>query len=657
MRNMQLTLGLPEGLKTKLITGQADWDELFNGFVSMRAVSYVTSPDLLMRFIDSGYAQIEILVGENLATSYKASLKDKIEVVERLVDLVNDGTMTIYFSKRTIHSKFYLLENDRCCRVIVGSPNLSLTARDAKRQINYVIYLDLPRQSAYVKMFESDFQTHLKRCRKIKFMEDLLGLFETDKITPRQIIIEKWLAVPEEINLSDQELKVVIREASKQAVDNVKDDVLVVPDLPLLNAHRKKKLEPWGLTNPKAPASKSTFRRRIERITGFPLLVVDRQAQTLKLGLPDIVQNLSEPIPSPDVINQSLADIEKYIETFDLAKPQDPRRVKMNVFEILLYLFAAPFAHEHQKFLTTNFSSQNRGMKYLFLYGPSWNGKTTCVRVILKLMTGVLMKLLDRRTSPFNMALVENVKTIGTCFPLVYDDFKGAASDQDIIKGYWEKWWSPDFPQPQIVFISNNKPSQKWMQSRIKQIDLDVHFTDAARNRTIVEKFFRCENNLYKWFTSLYFEFLDKYQIDFIRTNMESYRSDDLYLARKVMQHLYHLADRSLPDYFPTDDVNRIYDPGRLEWQQLYDLGKIKEERHNGEIRIKFSSDLTGIEVERYAGHLALEIPRKRIGTTIIIQNPIIYDKWLQRENGSWWKKLGRLIPFSRKGNPEVRSP
>jgi hypothetical protein len=59
-------------LRTCLISRRRDFDELFNGFTGMRAVSYVISPDLLLDFIDHrGYAWLEVVVGENLTQSYK----------------------------------------------------------------------------------------------------------------------------------------------------------------------------------------------------------------------------------------------------------------------------------------------------------------------------------------------------------------------------------------------------------------------------------------------------------------------------------------------------------------------------------------------------------------------------------------------------------
>lgn len=44
-------------LQTQVITQRKDFEELFDGFDRMRAISYVISPDLLLEFFDQhGYA-------------------------------------------------------------------------------------------------------------------------------------------------------------------------------------------------------------------------------------------------------------------------------------------------------------------------------------------------------------------------------------------------------------------------------------------------------------------------------------------------------------------------------------------------------------------------------------------------------------------------
>ncbi len=101
-------------LRTQVITRRKEFDDLFNGFSKMRAISYVISPDLLLDFYDKrGYKDLEVLVGENLSESYKQSLEQKnLNVTERLADLVGKGVLRVFIPTHTIHTKLYILERE-----------------------------------------------------------------------------------------------------------------------------------------------------------------------------------------------------------------------------------------------------------------------------------------------------------------------------------------------------------------------------------------------------------------------------------------------------------------------------------------------------------------------------------------------------------------
>jgi len=99
-------------LQTRVIARRKDFDELFDGFGKMRAISYVISPDLLLEFYDKrNYTDLEIVVGENFSESYKQGLEQRnIEVVERLAGLVERGMLRVFVPTHTIHTKLYILE-------------------------------------------------------------------------------------------------------------------------------------------------------------------------------------------------------------------------------------------------------------------------------------------------------------------------------------------------------------------------------------------------------------------------------------------------------------------------------------------------------------------------------------------------------------------
>ena len=180
-------------MRTQVIARRRDFTSLFSGFTKMRAISYVLSPDLLLEFLDEhGYATLEVVVGENLSDSYRKGLEQKgITVVRRLAELVEQGRLRVLVPKRSIHTKLYLLEAAGHIRVIQTSANLTDTAREASRQVNYAWYMDLPLGDPLLEHVTKDYQSHTELCSV--FMEDLTKLFREQPEVSKEQLVEIWL--------------------------------------------------------------------------------------------------------------------------------------------------------------------------------------------------------------------------------------------------------------------------------------------------------------------------------------------------------------------------------------------------------------------------------------------------------------------------------
>ena len=99
-----LSQGL-ETIKTVVISRQRDFDALFDGFTNLRAISYVSSADLLLEFLDTkGYETVELLVGENLDTK---QLKDDLSrkdpaITVRLAQELEAGRLRLLVPPRPV---------------------------------------------------------------------------------------------------------------------------------------------------------------------------------------------------------------------------------------------------------------------------------------------------------------------------------------------------------------------------------------------------------------------------------------------------------------------------------------------------------------------------------------------------------------------------
>ena len=156
--------GADSPLRTKVIRRLGDFDRLFDGFTSLRAISYVSSPVVLLRLLDRGYENVELLVGDSLAgKQLKDDLSQRsLDAVDQLAAETASGRVRLLVPKKTVHTKLYLLTNEGSVRVILTSANLTETARKAANQINYAWFIDTPDNHPFYQEVLKDFRAHLE---------------------------------------------------------------------------------------------------------------------------------------------------------------------------------------------------------------------------------------------------------------------------------------------------------------------------------------------------------------------------------------------------------------------------------------------------------------------------------------------------------------
>ena len=616
-------------LQTRLITRRNDFEELFDGFIKMRAISYVVSPDLLLEFFDQrGYSEIEIVVGENLSEVYRKDLEQKgVEVTDRLAEYVERGILHIFVPTRTIHTKLYILERPELVRVIQTSANLTVTAQEARRQINYAWYLDIPSGHPLLDRLNQDYQSHLRGCSL--FMEDLKELLKQGADTDRKKLIEVWLkgTITED---QDIEIRGIFHQLSASLVEAVdsKEERVTVLQLPESELAKKKierhllPMKPIAAGQNQVHVNNSAFIRYVFETHRIPLLILSRERGELLLGLDTPLRILTETPTDSTSVYQGLELIEAYLNTVDLGESANPLSAKTSMFEALLYLFSTPFANEYMKAKRARFGIIDmRGPRFLYIYGPSQNGKTTFLRFALKLMTGNIIEPLSRQD--FTKTRITNTMLTESTFPLVFDDVDPSRTPgiEEVFKSYWERWWRDQYVSPQIVISSNSPRLKEWAKSRVKRIDFDVHFAPSEDAKEKLAKLFSQDNSVFKWFSHLYINHLDSNELP---------SDDELRLTRTVMKQLYEYAQRPLPAFFPAQPIEELYDPGRRDWQDLlFRLRKATIEQQGDRKLATFSKDMQHWEINDYQGYLPQTVKYQRKGNTIIIENPKEFDRWL----------------------------
>jgi hypothetical protein len=618
--------GVP--LETRVLSRRKDFRSLFEGFTRMHAVSYVASPDLLLEFLDElGFTELEVVVGDSLSEPYKRALEQKgVAVTARLAELVTQGRLRILVPDRLIHTKMYLLDGADRTRVIQTSANLTRTAQEPSRQINYAWYVDLPHGDPLLERVTRDYQAHASRCTL--FMEDLTQLFRQRPDMDRGELVEVWLkgaAIQEE----ELEVRRVFDEiASGLALSSsTSAETLVELRLPEAPAERRRierllaPLEPAPVQN-RLQVRGRAFVDYVRKAYGVPLLRVNPGRHEMLLAVEGSVESLAEAPPDPASVNAALEHLEDYLNTVDTGHSADPRFAKMSMFEALLYFFSAPFFHEYMKRQRERFGPMgSRGPRFLYIYGPSQNGKSTFLQFALKVMTGRNMQGLSGRD--FTKTRIANAAMVGTAFPLVFDDVSvaGKPGIEEVFKSYWERWWRQEYLSPQLIMTSNTARLRDWAKSRVKRVDFDVQFAPTERDKETLFQLFSKETSIFKWFCHLYFEHLESPDLP---------SDDELYLARSVMSDLYHHAGRKIPEYLPQEPLERIYDPGLRDWRDLlFGIRKAALQMDGGRILVELTQDIQPWEVNDYQSYLPQTIKFRRRGHMLIIENPEDFEAWL----------------------------
>lgn len=148
--------------------GPASWEELFEGYTSLKAITFSSSMEFLLRLADRlddmevVFGSERILSREHLALTqasqtvqaygFADALVDHKVLTEalgrllgrsgrKLLDRVVDGTLRFRLLRgRPSHEKLYLLSGPAGRRVVTGSANLSVAAFEGRQQEVYVAF-------------------------------------------------------------------------------------------------------------------------------------------------------------------------------------------------------------------------------------------------------------------------------------------------------------------------------------------------------------------------------------------------------------------------------------------------------------------------------------------------------------------------------------
>ncbi len=634
--------------KSFLVSADKEFAPHFYGFSSLKCVSYVVSLKWLLEFLErNAFESIEIVVGKEVSDLLPEDVlreelgREKDEMIERMLSLLQEGRLKIYIGDRIIHSKFYILNGNGSVRVMQGSANLTLSARRGK-QVNYMWEwnLDPTRDMALIHRFQADYEQHRKYCSP--FMQDLMEMVASSDGLDRERIINRWLARTDEVE--DMSIMPLLTQLGTEMLEGGEEEPVYRMTLPSDPSHRKAveqilkpvKYEKGGL---QISFLKKDFLRSESLIV--PLMRTDFSARSIVFNIKSERFVIGDSLPPPESVNAYLANLEAYIATIDIGKTRNRNisvMTKMSMYEGLIYLFSSPFMNEYMKVKREKVGRvDERGPRFLFISGGSSNGKTTFIKYALRLLTGRDIAPIEK--SKFRKQYILTAAGLGTTFPLVFDDVPpqrlNSSDMESTIKSYWETWWNGDSIFPTVIISSNAKSTREWHQTRVKTLNFDVHFEPSMKAREILSGIFSRQNDIFSAFVRYYFQ-------NYTGTLYD----DELELGRKTMLDLYDYANRPVPEYFPRKPIEEIYDPDRVRWRELIDLQKVTLREKVDSLEVTFGEGFNRADVEHYADSIK-HAKHRVVGTTIVVESPEDFRRWLELNKGPKGGFLSKL--FSRR--------
>ena len=624
------------GFSTFIAGNEAELEAHFSGFSALRAVSYVVSIKWILEFLERNqFESIEIVVGKEVSDLNPAELlkdevaSDKGNLARQILGMMEQGRLKIYTSDRIVHSKFYILTGRGAIRVIQGSANLTTSARKGK-QVNYLWKWDLEpgADKSLIERFNADYDLHKKYCSL--FMQDLQDMLKEAGDEDRERVLNNWLGrnvEPQEIGI----MPMLTQMATEVLVGDSGEPVyrMMLPAEPSKRKPIEQFLRP---VKHEIESSQIVFLKKdfLNSENLFvPIMRVDFENHRIVFNIKAEKITVGDAAPPGEEVNTCLANIEEYIKSIDMGKTRNRtinNMTKMSVYEGLIYFLSSPFLNQYMRIKRAKVGRvDERGPRFLFISGGSSNGKTTFIKYALKLLTGKDINPIDK--SNFRKQNILMAAGLGTNFPLVFDDVPpqrlNSSDMETTIKSYWETWWNGQSIFPTIIVSSNAKSTKEWHQTRVKTLNFDVHFEPSMKAREKLNDIFNQQNSIFSAFASYYFTHFS-----------EDISDDELEHGRRTMLRLYDYAGRQVPEYFPKAPVETIYDPDRLKWRELIDLGKVSIVEKNDSMELTFLEGFNRSDVEHYADSIR-HAKHRIVGNTIIIESPEDFRKWLGLEENA----------------------
>ena len=412
---------------------ETNWEELFNGFDEIHAITYTSGIGFINNLI-SKFAEAEIIIGceQKMSFSLEEIFAYQSEVLETLRKetaksseiikaKIDEGTLRLYVAnKRISHEKIYCLSTKDGLkkRVIFGSANMSLAAFSGIQRENisycdgdgaYDYYL-----SVFEDLKEDSTDEITKKAYEIANIDeniDSLPISETVK-AKKVYLVERE---------TDQNNQVDFQLRVSRTVEKIK---ALMPKEEKKKGKKQLFVTPERIQRIKKRIVENNKREEDLR-SECPKLVIDIDSQNAKLN--DTVLDLNP--PKEDVKN----DVDLFLKYMDGYSQfhGDVDSMKNRYFEFANWFFCSPFMAGMRDMAARYDQNKLPYPVFGLLYGKSKAGKTSFLETLLKMMIGQKPKM---SAPEFTRKTIAALKSEACGAPIIVDDLTNTRFNQHAIE-------------------------------------------------------------------------------------------------------------------------------------------------------------------------------------------------------------------------------
>lgn len=541
-----------------------DWEELFNGYDELYAITYSSGIDFISRVLPNfKYAEIifgyEGVVDSDVAMMMSIQFSQlkficKHKSAKNLAERLENDTLKLLVSREIkSHEKIYVLKAyDRRVRVITGSANLSYSAFNGVQREN-ITYMD--NEEAFEYYF-NQFEEFKKECAdnvEYKAMKKVIA-------NPDDIVDEVFDVVPIAGTVMSQ--KAVVLEETPDAdyiiaadAKNISKDIK--PLLPQKDRKGKVVISVESISKAKRKYKQICDNKKEER-KSFPKLHIDVEHKCMKFNEKECNLN-----PNMEDVKSDLQLFIDYMNGFNVFSG-DVSKNQRTYFQFTAWYLASPFMPYLRYMAYCHGQDIKQFPVFAVLYGESNGGKTAFTKLLTKMMCGKQIPV--NKSGDFTSTTIDGLKQSCEGIPIVIDDLDKTHYREHISKIVkYDEWGIKEqlLNYPSVAVTTNELSSIK---SDISKRVFVCHI-DSCLDKDKARANYKMINSCIKEMkTAFYNEYVRRMinRIDYMVDKMQG--NDDTYLpdiftesSNIIIQIASEILGDNLPEYMYPCEFNEYF--------------------------------------------------------------------------------------------------